>query len=284
MNNEEEIMMKNKIEKREKMDTILAYILIVILLGSILLIIYLKFIKKEEVDTDMHITKYATINDVVKYLNDSELGVSASTSNNVIVVTSTKEGDSFNLNIPLINNELEIKYNKENEDIVTSIYKEIISGLCGFYGNNKDLCVSTSNNITKDNNVNGIRFIEDGDNTSVYININTSIDIPNNDVSVYNDETIVDVTFNSYELKMNNVEVSNIMVNLSDTGVIFTGNINNLSTDKYSLVIKLFNANGDSIGEASNDFSTEDKFDVNFDYNDSIKKEDIKKYSISIKR
>ena len=284
MNNEEEIMMKNKIEKREKMDTILAYILIVILLGSILLIIYLKFIKKEEVDTDMHITKYATINDVVKYLNDSELGVSASTSNNVIVVTSTKEGDSFNLNIPLINNELEIKYNKENEDIVTSIYKEIISGLCGFYGNNKDLCVSTSNNITKDNNVNGIRFIEDGDNTSVYININTSIDIPNNDVSVYNDETIVDVTFNSYELKMNNVEVSNIMVNLSDTGIIFTGNINNLSTDKYSLVIKLFNANGDSIGEASNDFSTEDKFDVNFDYNDSIKKEDIKKYSISIKR
>ena len=284
MNNEEEIMMKNKIEKREKMDTILAYILIVILLGSILLIIYLKFIKKEEVDTDMHITKYATINDVVKYLNDSELGVSASTSNNVIVVTSTKEGDSFNLNIPLINNELEIKYNKENEDIVTSIYKEIISGLCGFYGNNKDLCVSTSNNITKDNNVNGIRFIEDGDNTSVYININTSIDIPNNDVSVYNDETIVDVTFNSYELKMNNVEVSNIMVNLSDTGIIFTGNINNLSTDKYSLVIKLFNANGDIIGEASNDFSTEDKFDVNFDYNDSIKKEDIKKYSISIKR
>lgn len=284
MNNEEEIMMKNKIEKREKMDTILAYILIVILLGSILLIIYLKFIKKEEVDTDMHITKYATINDVVKYLNDSELGVSASTSNNVIVVTSTKEGDSFNLNIPLINNELEIKYNKENEDIVTSIYKEIISGLCGFYGNNKDLCVSTSNNITKDSNVNGIRFIEDGDNTSVYININTSIDIPNNDVSVYNDETIVDVTFNSYELKMNNVEVSNIMVNLSDTGIIFTGNINNLSTDKYSLVIKLFNANGDSIGEASNDFSTEDKFDVNFVYNDSIKKEDIKKYSISIKR
>lgn len=284
MNNEEEIMMKNKIEKREKMDTILAYILIVILLGSILLIIYLKFIKKEEVDTDMHITKYATINDVVKYLNDSELGVSASTSNNVIVVTSTKEGDSFALNIPLINNELEIKYNKENEDIVTSIYKEIISGLCGFYGNNKDLCVSTSNNITKDSNVNGIRFIEDGDNTSVYININTSIDIPNNDVSVYNDETIVDVTFNSYELKMNNVEVSNIMVNLSDTGIIFTGNIKNLSTDKYSLVIKLFNVNGDSIGEASNDFSTEDKFDVNFDYNDSIKKEDIKKYSISIKR
>ena len=94
----------------------------------------------------------------------------------------------------------------------------------------------------------------------------------------------MDVTFNSYELKMNNVEVSNIMVNLSDTGIIFTGNINNLSTDKYSLVIKLFNANGDIIGEASNDFSTEDKFDVNFDYNDSIKKEDIKKYSISIKR
>ena len=113
MNNEEEIMMKNKIEKREKMDTILAYILIVILLGSILLIIYLKFIKKEEVDTDIHTTKYATINDVVKYLNDSELGVSASTSNNVIVVTSTKEGDSFDLNIPLINNELEIKYNKD---------------------------------------------------------------------------------------------------------------------------------------------------------------------------
>ena len=143
-----------------------------------------------------------------------------------------------------------------------------------------DLCIIMGNLL--ENAIEACNRIDD--DRHKYININSSIDIPNNDVSVYNDETIVDVTFNSYELKMNNVEVSNIMVNLSDTGVIFTGNINNLSTDKYSLVIKLFNANGESIGQSNNDFSTEDKFDVKFDYNDSIKKEDIKKYSISIKR
>lgn len=278
MTNEEEIMMKNKIEKREKIDIILAYILIVILLGSILLIIYLKFIKKEEVDTDIHTIKYATINDVIKYLNDSELGISASESNNAVVVTSTEEGNTFNLNIPLVNNELEIKYNIDDEIVVTGIYKEIISGLCVYYGNSKDLCVIASNDITKDSNVKGIRFVEDGDNTSVYININSSID-----VSDYK-ETIVDITFNNYEIEMNNVKVSNVIVDLSDTGIMFTGNINNLNTDKYTIVIKLFNANGDSIGQSNNDFSTEDKFDVKFDYNDSIKKEDIKKYSISIKR
>lgn len=278
MTNEEEIMMKNKIEKREKIDIILAYILIVILLSSILLIIYLKFIKKEEVDTNIHTIKYATINDVIKYLNDSELGISASESNNAVVVTSTEEGNTFNLNIPLVNNELEIKYNISDEIVVTSIYKEIISGLCVYYGNSKDLCVIASNDITKDSNVKGIRFVEDGDNTSVYININSSID-----VSDYK-ETIVDITFNNYEIEMNNVKVSNVIVDLSDTGIMFTGNINNLNTDKYTIVIKLFNANGDSIGQSNNDFSTEDKFDVKFDYNDSIKKEDIKKYSISIKR
>lgn len=279
--NEEE-MMRQKIEKREKVDTIIAYCLIVILIGCIVILSILKLTKKEdEVKPDDHTPSYATLNDVVTNLNNSNLDVTASTSNNAVVVT-TKDG-SLNLNIPLVNNELEVTYNKDNEEVVTNIYKEITTNLCVFYGNTNDICTSVVNNITKDSTVNGIRFITEGDNTKVYINLLASIDVSNNKEE-YTEETIKDISINNYSLNINDVNVSNIVINNSDTDIVFTSDLKNNNSDKYTITVKLYDENNNSIGEESKEYTTEDKLEIKFTYSDSLLKDNVKKYSINITR
>lgn len=279
--NEEE-MMRQKIEKREKVDTIIAYCLIVILIGCIAILSILKLTKKEdEVKPDDHTPSYATLNDVVTNLNNSNLDVTASTSNNAVVVT-TKDG-SLNLNIPLVNNELEVTYNKDNEEVVTNIYKEITTNLCVFYGNTNDICTSVVNNITKDSTVNGIRFITEGDNTKVYINLLASIDISSYKEE-YTEETIKDISINNYSLNINDVNVSNIVINNSDTDIVFTSDLKNNNSDKYTITIKLYDENNNSIGEESKEYTTEDKLEIKFTYSDSLLKDNVKKYSINITR
>ena len=280
--NEEEIMMRQKVEKREKVDTIIAYCLIVILIGCIAILSILKLTKKEdEVKPDDHTPSYATLNDVVTNLNNSNLDVTASTSNNAVVVT-TKDG-SLNLNIPLVNNELEVTYNKDNEEVVTNIYKEITTNLCVFYGNTNDICTSVVNNITKDSTVNGIRFITEGDNTKVYINLLASIDVSSYKEE-YTEETIKDISINNYSLNINDVNVSNIVINNSDTDIVFTSDLKNNNSDKYTITIKLYDENNNSIGEESKEYTTEDKLEIKFTYSDSLLKDNVKKYSINITR
>lgn len=279
--NEEE-MMRQKVEKREKVDTIIAYCLIVILIGCIAILSILKLTKKEdEVKPDDHTPSYATLNDVVTNLNNSNLDVTASTSNNAVVVT-TKDG-SLNLNIPLVNNELEVTYNKDNEEVVTNIYKEITTNLCVFYGNTNDICTSVVNNITKDSTVNGIRFITEGDNTKVYINLLASIDVSSYKEE-YTEETIKDISINNYSLNINDVNVSNIVINNSDTDIVFTSDLKNNNSDKYTITIKLYDENNNSIGEESKEYTTEDKLEIKFTYSDSLLKDNVKKYSINITR
>ena len=279
--NEEE-MMRQKIEKREKVDTIIAYCLIVILIGCIVILSILKLTKKEdEVKPDDHTPSYATLNDVVTNLNNSNLDVTASTSNDAVVVT-TKDG-SLNLNIPLVNNELEVAYNKDNEEVVTNIYKEITTNLCVFYGNTNDICTSVVNNITKDSTVNGIRFITEGDNTKVYINLLASIDVSSYKEE-YTEETIKDISINNYSLNINDVNVSNIVINNSDTDIVFTSDLKNNNSDKYTITVKLYDENNNSIGEESKEYTTEDKLEIKFTYSDSLLKDNIKKYSINITR
>lgn len=279
--NEEE-MMRQKIEKREKVDTIIAYCLIVILIGCIAILSILKLTKKEdEVKPDDHTPSYATLNDVVTNLNNSNLDVTASTSNNAVVVT-TKDG-SLNLNIPLVNNELEVTYNKDNEEVVTNIYKEITTNLCVFYGNTNDICTSVVNNITKDSTVNGIRFITEGDNTKVYINLLASIDVSSYKEE-YTEETIKDISINNYSLNINDVNVSNIVINNSDTDIVFTSDLKNNNSDKYTITVKLYDENNNSIGEESKEYTTEDKLEIKFTYSDSLLKDNVKKYSINITR
>ena len=280
--NEEEIMRMKKIEKREKVDTIIAYCLIVILIVCIAILSILKLTKKEdEVKPDDHTPSYATLNDVVTNLNNSNLDITASTSNNAVVVT-TKDG-SLNLNIPLVNNELEVTYNKDNEEVVTNIYKEITTNLCVFYGNTNDICTSVVNNITKDSTVNGIRFITEGDNTKVYIYLLASIDISSYKEE-YTEETIKDISINNYSLNINDVNVSNIVINNSDTDIVFTSDLKNNNSDKYTVTIKLYDENNNSIGEESKEYTTEDKLEIKFTYSDSLLKDNVKKYSINITR
>lgn len=280
--NEEEIMRMKKIEKREKVDTIIAYCLIVILIGCIAILSILKLTKKEDVvKPDDHTPSYATLNDVVTNLNNSNLDVTASTSNSAVVVT-TKDG-SLNLNIPLVNNELEVTYNKDNEEVVTNIYKEITTNLCVFYGNTNDICTSVVNNITKDSTVNGIRFVTEGDNTKVYINLLASIDISSYKEE-YTEETIKDISINNYSLNINDVNVSNIVINNSDTDIVLTSDLKNNNSDKYTITIKLYDENNNSIGEESKEYTTEDKLEIKFTYSDSLLKDNVKKYSINITR
>lgn len=281
-NYDQEMMMRQKIEKREKVDTIIAYCLIVILIGCIAILSILKLTKKEdEVKPDDHTPSYATLNDVVTNLNNSNLDITASTSNNAVVVT-TKDG-SLNLNIPLVNNELEVTYNKDNEEVVTNIYKEITTNLCVFYGNTNDICTSVVNNITKDSTVNGIRFITEGDNTKVYINLLASIDVSSYKEK-YTEETIKDISINNYSLNINDVNVSNIVINNSDTDIVFTSDLKNNNSDKYTITIKLYDENNNSIGEESKEYTTEDKLEIKFTYSDSLLKDNVKKYSINITR
>lgn len=281
-NYDQEMMMRQKVEKREKVDTIIAYCLIVILIGCIAILSILKLTKKEdEVKPDDHTPSYATLNDVVTNLNNSNLDITASTSNNAVVVT-TKDG-SLNLNIPLVNNELEVTYNKDNEEVVTNIYKEITTNLCVFYGNTNDICTSVVNNITKDSTVNGIRFITEGDNTKVYINLLASIDVSSYKEE-YTEETIKDISINNYSLNINDVNVSNIVINNSDTDIVFTSDLKNNNSDKYTITIKLYDGNNNSIGEESKEYTTEDKLEIKFTYSDSLLKDNVKKYSINITR
>ena len=281
-NYDQEMMMRQKVEKREKVDTIIAYCLIVILIGCIAILSILKLTKKEdEVKPDDHTPSYATLNDVVTNLNNSNLDVTASTSNNAVVVT-TKDG-SLNLNIPLVNNELEVTYNKDNEEVVTNIYKEITTNLCVFYGNTNDICTSVVNNITKDSTVNGIRFTTDGDNTKVYINLLASIDVSSYKEE-YTEETIKDISINNYSLNINDVNVSNIVINNSDTDIVFTSDLKNNNSDKYTITVKLYDENNNSIGEESKEYTTEDKLEIKFTYSDSLLKDNVKKYSINITR
>lgn len=281
-NYDQEMMMRQKVEKREKVDTIIAYCLIVILIGCIAILSILKLTKKEDkVKPDDHTPSYATLNDVVTNLNNSNLDITASTSNNAVVVT-TKDG-SLNLNIPLVNNELEVTYNKDNEEVVTNIYKEITTNLCVFYGNTNDICTSVVNNITKDSTVNGIRFITEGDNTKVYINLLASIDVSSYKEE-YTEETIKDIDINNYSLNINDVNVSNIVINNSDTDIVFTSDLKNNNSDKYTITIKLYDENNNSIGEESKEYTTEDKLEIKFAYSDSLLKDNVKKYSINITR
>ena len=70
--NEQEMIMNEKIRKREKLDTILAYILLVFLIGAILFILYLKFIKREDTTTPVEKpNNNITLNDISNSLNNS---------------------------------------------------------------------------------------------------------------------------------------------------------------------------------------------------------------------
>ena len=296
--NEEELMRMKKIEKREKVDIALAYMLIVILLGAIVVILYLKFIKKEEPKQDDQLPTYISLNEITAGLNSSTLAnrytndgatFTSTVSNDAIVVTYTKGEQNININIPLVNNELQVNIVKENEEIITDTYKEIANIICKYYGNSEDSCRTTINNIKSDSQ--GIRFISDANNSYVYIDINKSVDVTNVSNSAYTEETKVTLDNTNYSLKISDTEISNITVTNSDTDIKVSGSIKNLSTEGVlSINVKLYDTDGNVIGEEKKEYTTdnalssEDNFEISFTYSDTLKKDDVKEYSINVVR
>lgn len=296
--NEEELMRMKKIEKREKVDIALAYMLIVILLGAIVVILYLKFIRKEKPRQDDQLPTYISLNEITAGLNSSTLAnrytndgatFTSTVSNDAIVVTYTKGEQNININIPLVNNELQVNIAKENEEIITDTYKEIANIICKYYGNSEDSCRTTINNIKSDSQ--GIRFISDANNSYVYIDINKSVDVTNVFNSAYTEETKVTLDNTNYSLKISDTEISNITVTNSDTDIKVSGSIKNLSTEgALSIIVKLYDTDGNVIGEDKKEYTTdnalssEDTFEISFTYSDTLKKDVVKEYSINVVR
>lgn len=297
---EEEMMRMKKIEKREKTDTILAYILIVILVACLGIILFLKFVKKADTKPEEYNPTYIGIDEIVTRFNSSVLvskyandggNLVASASGNTIVVTYTKDNNNTVITMPLVNNELEITLNKDNEELITDAYKEITNAICTYYGNSEDSCRTAIDNIKSD--VQGIRFVTNGDNKYIYIDITKGIDVNNVNVNnnIYTEETKVSLDNINYSLKINDTEINNIAVTNSDTDIKVSGSIKNLNTEGVlSINVKLYNSDGNVIGEekkeytADNALSSEDTFEISFTYNDTLKKDDVKEYSINVVR
>lgn len=275
--NEQDLMIQEKIKKREKTDIMLAYILIVILLGCILFIVYLKFIKKEDnSNVDDNTTEY-TVNyiklddiasDINNNLNSKYSGINASVIDNSINV---KYGDII-YDIKLINNELEFKIDNNNKELSEDIYKEIIASVCTFYSNDRTGCVNASNNV-KNDNIDGYRFVND----TIYINITsgvTPVEVVNK--TVYSEETITDIDKVDYEINMNNKTISNIKVDMSDVDITISGDL----SSNGNVNVKIYDNDEKLLEEKSTD--GENNFSISFEYNDNLNIDSIKKYSISI--
>ena len=275
--NEQDLMIQEKIKKREKTDIMLAYILIVILLGCILFIVYLKFIKKEDnSNVDDNTTEY-TVNyiklddiasDINNNLNSKYSGINASVIDNSINV---KYGDII-YDIKLINNELEFNIDNNNRELSEDIYKEIIASVCTFYSNDRTGCVNATNNV-KNDNIDGYRFVND----TIYINITngvTPVEVVNK--TIYSEETIADIDNFDYEINMNDKVISNIKVDMSDVDITIIGDL----SSSGNVTVKIYDNDEKLLEEKSTD--GEYNFSISFEYNDNLNIDSIKKYSISI--
>lgn len=307
--NEQEMIQRQKIEKREKVDRVIAYILIVILLGAIAFVLYAKFIMKTDDNTtkpEEYTPNYITLTDISSLLNSSALanrylndGVtfSSSISNNALVVTYVKDTTNLNLNIPLVNNELEVVIDSTNSEIITDIYKEISTIICTFYGNDETSCRTTIDTVNADNPIEGIRFVNNDDTNTVYIDVMKGIpvqSITNSNTEsglLYTEVTTVDLSLTNYKLNISNTEISNINVTTSDTDIKFSGNINGTSGEEgLSVVVKLFDEMANTLGENKYEYTLENPlngegtFEVSFILSDTLKLENIKKYSIDVVR
>ena len=294
---EEEMMRMKKIEKREKTDTILAYILIVILVACLGIILFLKFVKKADTKPEEYNPTYIGIDEIVTRFNSSTLiskynndgaKLVASKSDNTIVITYTKDNNNTAITIPQMSNELEITLNSDNEELYMDIYKELANIVCTYYGNSEDNCRTTIDKIKSDTQ--GIRFVTNGDNKYVYIDITKGV-VVNASTNTYTEETKVSLDNISYSLKINDTEINSIAVTNSDTDIKVSGSIKNLSTEGVlSINVKLYNSDGNVIGEEKKEYTTdnalssEDTFEISFTYNDTLKKDDVKEYSINVVR
>jgi len=294
----QDMIIKEKIEKREKIDTILAYILIIILVACIGVVLGLKFLgnKEEEVPpADEYVPNYIGLNDISNSLNSSALAgrymnegatLSSSVNGNAILVTYNKDNILVDLNIPMIGNELMINVSEENKNIITEIYKEIANIICMYYGNEEKYCRYTLDNIDE-TGTEGIRFDNNGNNSIIYIETTKSFNVVNE--IVYNDVVVTDINDTDYTLEMMGVSLSNINITSNDTTITFKGNFEIVSEDKsqFNIVVKLYDENNNTLNENKYEYNNDNSldsnnFEITFPSSDTIQLENINKYSIEI--
>lgn len=296
--NEQDMILRRKIEKREKIDTILAYILIVILLGCIGVVLYLKFVREEEpVIPDEYVPNYITLNDISYSLNNSLLAnrylndgatFGTSVSNDLLNISYVKEDINLDLDMTVTNGELEINIPLENADIVEDIYKEIVNIICVYYGNDAVSCRNTTNGIDEDSSIGGIRFVRNWNTNTVYIDTTKSIDI--NSEIVYKNVTRTSVDNTNYTLNLLDIEIRNISITSTDVNIRFSGTVERLTEDmtNISVIVRLYNNNGELLGENKQEFNDENPlvkvntFEVAFILSDTLNSNDISDYSIEI--
>ena len=297
--NEQEMIMNEKIRKREKLDTILAYILLVFLIGAILFILYLKFIKREDTTTPVEKpNNNITLNDISNSLNNSTLAnrylndnvTFSSKVNGTSLVIDYKQDDKIvNLNVNTMGTELEFTMNEDNRLVTEDIYKEVANIICVYYKNTEDACRSTLSKVDENNPINGIRYVTSDNNILVYVNTAKSIDIEN--IDTYTEVTKTELSKTNYELKLDTETINNIKITNADTLITFTGNVTTTSESKnMSIVVTLYGDNDTKLTEEKYEFNDTNKleenkeFKVEFTLNDTLNLDSIKAYSISIEK
>lgn len=297
--NEQEMIMNEKIRKREKLDTILAYILLVFLLGAILFILYLKFIKRDNDPTPIEKpNNNITLNDISSGLNNSTLAnrylndnvtFSSKVNGTSLVIDYKKDDKLVNLNVNTMGTELEFTMNEDNRLVTEDIYKEVANIICVYYKNTEDACRSTLSKVDESNPINGIRYVTSDNNILVYVNTAKSIDVEN--VETYTEVTKTAVTKTNYELKLDTETINNIKITNTDTLITFTGNVATTSESKnMSIVVTLYGDNDTKLTEEKYEFNDTNKleenkeFKVEFTLNDTLTLDSIKAYSISIEK
>ena len=298
--NEQEIIMNEKIKKREKLDTILAYILLVIIIGTIVFVLYLKFIRKEEaiIKPEEYTNNYITLNEISSKLNTSTLANkykndNATFTSNVngtsLNIDYKKDNEIINLNVKTIGTELEFNITEDNKVIAEEIYKEIANIICVYYKNTEDSCRSTLSKINENNSTDVIRYVSSDNNKFVYVNTSKNIDVES--IDIYTTFTNVELSETNYELKLDTEVINNIKVEKTDTNLAFTGNITTTSENKnISVLVTLYDENSAKLAEEkyeyndTNQISDNSEFKVEFNLNDNVKLENIKYYSINIQK
>lgn len=297
--NEQEMIMNEKIRKREKLDTILAYILLVFLIGAILFILYLKFIKREDTTTPVEKpNNNITLNDISNSLNNSTLAnrylndnvtFSSKVNGTSLVIDYKKDDKIVNLNVNTMGTELEFTMNEDNRLVTEDIYKEVANIICVYYKNIEDACRSTLSKVDENNPINGIRYVTSDNNILVYVNTAKSIDIEN--IDTYTEVTKTELSKTNYELKLDTETINNIKITNADTLITFTGNVTTTSESKnMSIVVTLYGDNDTKLTEEKYEFNDTNKleenkeFKVEFTLNDTLNLDSIKAYSISIEK
>ena len=297
--NEQEMMMNEKIKKREKVDTILAYILLVFLLGAIIFILYLKFIRKEDNTTPVEKpNNYITLNDISNSLNNSTLAnrylndnvtFSSKVNGTSLEIDYKKEDKEEVLNVNTVGTELEFTMNDDNRLIIEDIYKEVANIICVYYNNSEDSCRNTLNKVDEKNPVNGIRYVTSDNNILVYVNTTQSIDVEKTET--YTEVTNVELSKTNYELKLDTEVINNIKVDITDTLITFTGDVTTTSENKnMTVVVTLYGDNNVKLTEEKYEFNDTNKledngqFKVEFTLSNTLTKDSIKTYSINIEK